>query len=134
MFMVANAKRLLALDKGRVASAALRAFFGAMDDWDFSNEEARVLLGAPPKSSFHRMKRLEVPKLSRDELDRISYVLGIYKALHILLPDLNIANEWVSRPNTAPPFNGQSAKERILAGKVADLADVRRYLDAERGY
>ena len=28
---------------------------------------------------------------------------------------------------------GKSALERMLAGRVVDLADVRRYLDAQRG-
>ncbi|HQZ88259.1 MAG TPA: MbcA/ParS/Xre antitoxin family protein, partial [Gammaproteobacteria bacterium] len=43
------------------------------------------------------------------------------------------ANEWIKKPNSAPLFNGRSALDKMLAGKVIDLADVRRYLDAERG-
>jgi hypothetical protein len=37
------------------------------------------------------------------------------------------------RPNSAAPFGGRSALERMLSGNVADLYEVRRYLDAERG-
>ena len=55
------------------------------------------------------------------------------KALQLLLPDERAADAWVRRPNLAPPFNGQSALERMLQGRVADLYEVRRYLDAERG-
>ena len=43
------------------------------------------------------------------------------------------ADEWVRKPNTAPPFGGGSALERMLSGQVADLYVVRQYLDAERG-
>ena len=72
-------------------------------------------------------------RLSSDTLERISYVMGIYKALHILLPTKEMADGWVKKPNTAQGFGGRSALERMLAGRVLDLADVRRYLDAQRG-
>jgi hypothetical protein len=66
-------------------------------------------------------------------LERISYVLGIYKALQILLPDATRADAWVRQPNTATPFGGRSALERMLGGNVGDLYAVREYLDAQRG-
>jgi hypothetical protein len=65
-------------------------------------------------------------------MERISYVLGIYKALQVLLPDAAAADGWVRRPNAAPPFGGRSALERMLSGNVADLFLVRQYLDAQR--
>ena len=71
--------------------------------------------------------------LSPDTLERISYILGIYKALRILLPTEKAANEWLHKPNNAPLFGGRSALEKLMKGHVLDLADVRRYLDAERG-
>ena len=72
-------------------------------------------------------------KLSADTVERISYVMGIYKALRILLPTAEAAHAWVKKPNAAYGFAGKSALERMLGGRVVDLADVRRYLDAERG-
>ena len=59
--------------------------------------------------------------------------MGIYKALRILLPTQEMADGWVKKANTAPGFGGKSALERMLAGRVIDLADVRRYVDAQRG-
>jgi hypothetical protein len=59
--------------------------------------------------------------------------MGIYKALHILLPTNEMADGWVKKANTAQGFGGKSALDRMLAGRVVDLADVRRYLDAQRG-
>ena len=79
------------------------------------------------------MEKRKSVRLSADTLERISYVMGIYKALRILLPTEEAANDWVKKPNTARGFNGKSALDRMLAGRVIDLADVRRYLDAERG-
>lgn len=59
--------------------------------------------------------------------------MGIYKALQILLPTEVAANQWIHQSNSAPLFNGNSALDKMLKGRVADLTDVRRYLDAELG-
>jgi hypothetical protein len=65
----------------------------------------------------------------RDSLERISYVLGIFKALQVLFPVPQIADDWVRQPNNAPIFGGASALDRMLAGNVCDLYVVRKYLD-----
>ena len=60
--------------------------------------------------------------------------MGIHKALRILFSNQpERSYEWVSKENTAAPFNGRSALDYMLGGRVVDLADVRRYLDAVRG-
>lgn len=121
-------------DPKKIASAALQAFFNLSGRWGLSVSEERTLLGSPPESTFYKWKAEKTAgRLSRDALERISYLLGIYKALNILLPSTRAADEWVRKPNTAPLFYGQSAIERMLAGSIIDLADVRRYLDAQRG-
>jgi hypothetical protein len=116
-----------------LGATALTAFFNITAAWDLSAEEERTLLGSPPRATFFKWKSERSARLSADTIERISYVMGIYKALQILLPSAAAANEWVKKPNTARGFNGQSALERMMAGRVVDLADVRRYLDAERG-
>ena len=121
-------------DARRVASAALQAFFNLSTHWKLSVAEERTLLGSPPESTFYKWKAEKTTaRMSRDALERISYLLGIYKDLNILLPSPRAADEWVRKPNTAPGFNEQSALDRMLAGSIVDLADVRRYLDAQRG-
>jgi Uncharacterized conserved protein len=96
--------------------------------------EAMTLLGLRSRSTYHVWKEGEGGALSRDTLERISYVLGIYKALQMLLPSDEAADAWVRKPNGAPLFGGRSALERMLSGHVADLYEVRRYLDAQRGW
>jgi len=78
-------------------------------------------------------KRNRDGHLTRDTLERISYVLGIYKSLQILLPDPAAADGWIRRPNDAPPFGGKPALARMLSGNVADLYVVRKFLDGLRG-
>lgn len=113
--------------------AALRAFFAISRLWGLSASQEQVLLGQPPRSTFYMWKKRQTAVLSRDTLERISYILGIYKALHILLPHDEAADSWIWRENAAAPFNGARALDYMLRGNVSDLADVRRYLDAERG-
>ena len=121
------------LNRKALSGPALRAFFRIADLWGLSVEAQMTLLGVTTRSTFFSWKKDSEGVLSKDTLERISYVLGIYKALQILLPDEKAADEWVRRPNSAQPFGGRSALERMLSGQVADLFVVRQYLDAQRG-
>lgn len=120
-------------EEGRVVRAGLSAFFTIVAAWGLKDEEKRVLLGRPSKATFYRWKAGATGHPSADTLERISYILGIYRALQILFRDAKLADDWVRRPNLASPFGGRSALDRMLSGHVADLFVVRRYLDAERG-
>lgn len=77
------------------------------------------------RSTFQSWKRGAIAAIPKDALERISYVLGIYKGLDILLPQT--ADDWVSKPNMAAPFAGSTALERMASG------NVRQYVDAQRG-
>jgi hypothetical protein len=113
--------------------AGLRAFANIAEAWGLTVADQLTLLGIASRSTFFKWRREREPRLPQDTLERLSYLLGIYKALQILLPDAKAADEWVRKPNSAPPFGGRSALERMLSGQVADLFVVRQYLDAERG-
>ncbi|MEM5398587.1 MbcA/ParS/Xre antitoxin family protein [Paraburkholderia unamae] len=117
-----------------MSAAGLRAFFNIARDWDLSAEEQIILLGSPGRSTFFKWKQSpQTARLGRDTLERLSLLLGIYKALQILLPQPTSADTWIKRPNSAPPFGGRRALDRMLAGNVSDLVAVRQYLDAMRG-
>jgi hypothetical protein len=117
-----------------MSAAGLRAFFTIARDWDLSAEEQIVLLGSPGRSTYFKWKATpQTARLGRDTLERLSLLLGIYKALQILLPQPSAADTWIKRPNSAPPFGGRRALDRMLAGNISDLVAVRQYLDAMRG-
>ncbi|MBP6251750.1 MAG: DUF2384 domain-containing protein [Rubrivivax sp.] len=118
----------------QMAAAGLRAFARIAEAWGLSVDEQIRLLGEPPRSTFFAWrKQPEKAKLTRDTLERLSNLLGIWKSLQILLPDTAAADTWVRRPNAAPPFGGRSALEHMLGGNLSDLNHVRRYLDGVRG-
>lgn len=122
------------VDRQALSAPALRVFFNIAELWGLSLEQQMRLLGEPARSTFFKWKKSpNAATLSKDMLERISYILGIYKALQILLPKAESADAWIKKPNTAPAFGGQSALDRMLSGNVADLYAVRQYLDAQRG-
>ncbi len=117
-----------------MSAAGLRAFFRIAQDWTLSADEQIVLLGSPGRSTYFKWKQEpQSARLGRDTLERLSLILGIYKALQILLPQAEAADGWIKRANAAPPFGGRRALDRMLAGNVSDLVAVRQYLDAMRG-
>lgn len=118
---------------GELGGPALRAFFRLAEHWKLRIADQRKMLGDPPESTFYKWKRQQDGAPGRDTVERISYLLGIFKALQILFPDPAQADAWLHKPNQAALFGGHSALERMLSGNVADLYVVRQYLDAQRG-
>jgi hypothetical protein len=121
------------MDPSESGGAALRAFARIAGLWHLSIAEQLTLLGLSSRSTFFKWRKEPRARIPRDTLERISYILGIYKALQLLLPDTRAADEWIRRPNAAALFGGRSALERMLSGHVADLYLVRQYLDGQRG-
>ncbi|GGJ86169.1 MbcA/ParS/Xre antitoxin family protein [Pseudomonas matsuisoli] len=121
-------------DGAEAGRVALTFFFNLMEHWGCSREQQRVLLGSVGNTTYFKYRKLPAIRLPRDTMERISYLMGIHKALRILFSQQpERAYEWVHKSNAAAPFNGQSALEYMLAGRVIDVADVRRYLDGVRG-
>src|SRR3954451_3089780 len=89
----------------RLSQSAIDGFFAIMDKWRVPIEKAGDLLGGMARSSVYKLKTA-AGTLRQDELTRISYIVGIYKALHILLPD-ELSDQWISRANDNFLFGGQ---------------------------
>jgi hypothetical protein len=133
MLSIEHAK--LPSDSAKVSKSALRTFFNIMNAWQLSAEQAMTLLGLDSRSTYFKWKKNpESAKLTPDKLERLSYIFGIYKALQLLFPNADSADGWIKRTNSALPFQGKSALERMLTGRVADLYVVRQYLDGQRGW
>ena len=114
----------------RLSGPALRTFFNVAGKWRLANAEQRILLGSPAESTLFNWRDGRFGALSVDTLERISLILGIYRSLHVIFPDDEIADGWVRRPNHNLRFAGASALERMLGGSIDDLYAVRRHLDA----
>jgi Protein of unknown function (DUF2384) len=117
----------------RLSGPGLRTFFNIASEWGLTVNQQRVLLGGVPSSTYHKWKGGTVGTLSYDQLERISLVLGIYKALKLLFADDASGARWLKAANTDLPFAGASPLDRMLHGSIDDLYAVRRYLDSWRG-
>jgi uncharacterized protein (DUF2384 family) len=116
----------------RLSPSALRAFVNVMDRWSVRDEDARDLLGGISNGTLYAIKRREKKLLNADELLRVSYLVGIFKALNILY-SAALADAWMTRPNSNPVFGGEPPLEYVRKGGIPALQTVRRLLDSRRG-
>jgi hypothetical protein len=116
----------------RLSAPAIRSFFLLAESWQLSVGEQIALLGHPAESTYFKYKAERDGTLSFDTLTRISLLLGIYKALHILYPDDALADRWIKLPNSNPLFGGKPALDLMMSG-MDGLYQVRRLLDGRRG-
>ena len=117
----------------KLSAPAIRSFFKIADAWKLTVEEEKALLGWPATSTLYKYKADDVGTLTYDTLIRISLVLGIYKALHILYPDNELADRWIKLPNSNILFGGRPAVEFLAKAGIDGLYQVRRLLDSRRG-
>jgi hypothetical protein len=119
-------------ERERLSPAAIRTFFNVMDRWSVRDEDARLLLGGVSNGAFYEMKKKPERVLEADRLQRISYLIGIFKALNILHSE-QLADRWVQLPNSNRIFGGQTPLAYMMKGGLPALQTVRRLLDARRG-
>ncbi|MBS0286002.1 MAG: DUF2384 domain-containing protein [Proteobacteria bacterium] len=113
---------------------AWKSLKNLVERFRLNENEGKILMGDIPRSTYFKGINSLEGHLNRDQKERISYLLGIYKNLRILFTDSHQALTWIERENNLPPFNGISPKQYMLEGSLVRLADVRRFLDFWRGY
>ena len=119
-------------ERERLSRSALRGFFRIVERWKIRDEDARELLGGLSSSAYYEWKKNAERVLDVDRITRISYLTGIYKALHIVYGD-KLADEWVSLPNTNAIFGGRTPLAYMIGGGLLAMQTVRKLLDARRG-
>lgn len=115
----------------RLSGPAIRSFFSIAGRWNLTVPEMQGLLGWVSESTVHKYKSAgKVGTLSYDVLTRISLCLGIYKALHTLFGEPELADRWVKLPNSNVLFGGRPPINVMIHGGIDGLHQVRRLLDA----
>jgi hypothetical protein len=117
----------------RLSASSLVMFFNMMKLWKVRDEDAKLLLGGISNGPFYEMKKNPKDKvLDIDQMFRVSYLLGIFKAINILHGQ-KLADEWVQLPNKNVLFGGKNPLEYMIAGGLPAMQNVRRLLDGRRG-
>ena len=134
---VLDASRFMPVNRKRLSAPGLRAFLAIADLWGLSEEERRLILGYPSRSTYHNWARQAREHgaftLDVDVLTRISAVLGIHAALGVLHASEAEGIAWLRGPHDAPIFGGKPPLALVTSGSQDGLLTVRRFLDAARG-
>lgn len=102
--------------------------------WELSYDDVALLLGSVPEQTIQRWRQdPDDAQVDEDLFARLSYLLGIYQALTILIPDRAARDAWMIRANDTPVTGGRSPIQalRDAGGRLQDLRNIRRYLDAQ---
>ncbi len=132
-----NSLRFAPANRRRLSGSAFRTFLAIADLWKLSEEQRRLILGYPSRSTYHNWAKLAREHgaftLDVDVLVRISAIFGIHQALGILHASEAEGIAWLKRPHEASLFGGQPPLTLITSGTQDGLMAVRRFLDAARG-
>ncbi|MDB6106569.1 MAG: hypothetical protein JWO52_6568 [Gammaproteobacteria bacterium] len=118
--------------RARLSASALKGFFRLTKRWSLRDADAKHLLGGVTNGPYYEMKRHPHDRvLDPDTLLRISYLLGIFKALNSLHGQ-RLADEWVSLRNSNRIFGGGTPLGYMIQGGLPAMSTVRRLLDARQ--
>lgn len=119
-------------ERDRLSSDAIRAFLNIIERWGLKDADARLLLGDMSNGAYYALKKKPDRRLDEDRLRRISYLIGIFKALNILYSE-GLADRWMELPNKNRIFGGGTPLAYLIKGGLPAFQTVRRLLDARRG-
>lgn len=118
-------------ERERLSPDAVRAFFNIMARWRIRDKDARRLLGGVSNGAYYMLKKGGGRTLGEDTLRRVSYLVGIFKALNTLYSE-ELADQWMLLPNRNRVFGGMTPHEYLMRGGMPAFATVRRLLDARQ--
>ncbi len=120
----------------RLSAPGMRTFLAIADLWRLNEEERRLVLGYPSRSTYHNWAKLAREggefTLDVDALTRISAVLGIHQALNILFGE-HKGVAWLREAHDGMVFGGRPPLTLATSGSQDGLLTLRRFLDAARG-
>lgn len=124
-------------NRRRLSAPAIRTFVAIADLWGLNEEQRRLVLGYPSRSTYHswckQAREHGAITLDVDVLTRISALLGIHQALGVLFADEHDGIDWLRQPHVAPVFGGHPPIDLVTGGTQDGLMTVRRFLDSARG-
>lgn len=123
--MEADKKR----DPAVTSAVALTAYVRIADAWSLTPQEAAGLADMSDSTWRQVQKSEYAGQLTKDQLLRLSAVIGIFKALESYFSG-SIARVWFTQSNTGPLFNGQRPIGTAINKGLPQILSIRNYLDA----
>ncbi len=119
-------------EPARINAVALKAYARVAEAWSLSLREAAALADMSESTWKRARKPGFAGELTKDQLLRLSAVIGIYKALELYFSE-PLARSWFIRPNGGPLFGGARPVDTAIDGGLPGILAIRTYLDALRG-
>ena len=114
-----------------MAAVALKAFSNVAREWGLGLQEAAALADMSDSTWKRARKQGYAGGLGKDQMLRLSALIGIYKALTLYFSE-PIAKRWMTLPNNGPLFNGARPVDSLIKEGLPQFLRVRNYLDALR--
>jgi hypothetical protein len=113
-------------------AVALKAYARVADAWALSLREAAALADMSESTWKRARKPGFAGELTKDQILRLSAVIGIYKSLELYFSE-QLARSWFTRQNAGPLFAGARPVDTAIDGGLPQILAIRTYLDALRG-
>jgi hypothetical protein len=109
-----------------VSGPALAAFLRVSEAWALDEPQERMLLGQPSQETLQSWKAHRTGALSLDQVERISYVLRIFR----LLQECQFVAGWLLEPRGEPIFGGRRPLDVMCLEDIRGLRQVAQFLQA----
>ena len=119
-------------EPAELTAVALKAYARVAEAWGLSHRESAGLADMSESTWKRARKPGFSGELTKDQLLRLSAVIGIYKALELYFSD-PIARSWITRANAGPLFGNARPIDTAIDGGLPQILAIRTYLDALRG-
>ncbi|MDR5651846.1 antitoxin Xre-like helix-turn-helix domain-containing protein [Ruixingdingia sedimenti] len=119
-------------EPAQLDAIALKAYARVAEAWGLAQKEAAALADMSESTWKRARKPGFAGELTRDQLLRLSALIGIYKSLELYFSE-PLARGWFTRPNTGPLFGGARPIDSAIEGGLPQILAIRTHLDALRG-
>ena len=129
-----NAAPIPELESTESREAMAKLVTRLFDLWELDTATQLNLLGLSKTSRamLTKYRKGEPLSANRDTLDRVGWLLAIYKALRLLYPyNQELRSQWVKLKHRA--FGSHTPLEEMTGQGLIGIARVARYLDYQRG-
>jgi hypothetical protein len=107
-----------------VSGPALAAFLRVSAAWHLEEPQERMLLGQPSAETLRSWKQNRTGALSLDQVERISYVLRIFR----LLQEKYGSAGWLVEPRPEAIFGGRRPIDVMCLEDIRGLRQVAKFL------
>ncbi|WP_283131111.1 MbcA/ParS/Xre antitoxin family protein [Enterovibrio norvegicus] len=116
----------------QMSVAGFKAANNILKGWGIEASDVMKIMGLA-KSTYHKYKAdPEKANLTKDQLERVSYLLNIHSALRIVFDNQENVQGFMNMINHNAYFEGRTPIDVIKQGRVADLYEVASRIDALR--